>query len=307
MIIDEFSMVDIALMDKLVYALGWHVKLVFVGDVDQLPSVGPGYILHDLIESGQFSVARLTQVHRQAENSSIVRNAHRVINGEMIDVSYSKESDLIFEQARNKVEIEDAVCRIVETIMKEDPNGIENIQVLSPVKEGIAGMKSLNTKLQAMLNHEENSFETIENICIKSNDRVMVTKNDYTVEVFNGEICDSCFVGFDEETYSNYLRLIFDESRIATYQEHERKTKWLELAYAITVHKSQGSEYEYVIMPVFNSKALHRNLIYTAMTRAKGKLYFVGSHESLKNGIDNIEPVKRKTKLKERIQRLGDY
>ena len=301
-IIDEFSMVDIDLMDKLIYAMDLHVRLVFVGDVDQLPSVGPGYILHDLIESGRFSVVRLDQVHRQAENSSIVRNARRVLHGEMIEVDYSEDTDLIFEQAESRTEIENAICRIVTSIVENESEDIANIQVLSPVNAGPAGVKSLNLRLQALLNHVDESFMTINDERIKTNDRVMLTRNDYSIEVFNGEISKHCFVDYNTDTNSSSLILVFDENRRAIYQEREAKTKYLTLAYAITVHKSQGSEYRYIIMPIFSGKNLYRNLIYTAMTRARRRLYFVGSREALRNGIDDVRPVERNTKLKERIQ-----
>ncbi len=305
-IVDEVSMIDIDLMDKLVYALEPHVKLILVGDVDQLPSVGPGYILHDLIESEGFDVVRLTQTHRQAEDSSIIKNARRVLRGEMIDIE-SRElySDFHFVQTDNRTQTEEEICHIYSTMyyeLADDPDYINSIQVLSPVIDGIAGTKSLNVTIQEMINYSDETFETIDGETFKTNDRIIVTRNDYDNNVFNGEISNNCAVINEGGRTRKKLQLTFDGNRQCEYEEHGSNTKWLSLAYAITVHKAQGSEYPFVIMPVFKNGNLYRNLIYTAMTRAKGLLYMVGSLEDLEEGIAEVRPVTRNSKLKERIK-----
>ena len=309
-IVDEVSMIDIDLMDKLVFALKPHVKLILVGDVDQLPSVGPGYILHDMIESEGFDVVRLTQTHRQAEDSSIIKNARRILRGEMIELDYrSLQTDFYFEQTDNRTQTEETIGHIYSTIysalIEDDPGGVNDIQVLSPVIDGVAGTRSLNAMIQEMINYRDDTFETIDGEIFKSGDRIIVTRNDYDNNVFNGEISNHCAVVDDRESGRKKLRLTFDGGRQVEYEERGSNTRWLSLAYAITVHKSQGSEYPYVIMPVFKNGNLYRNLIYTAMTRAKGLLYMVGSLEDLEKGIAEVRPVLRNSKLKERIQQTG--
>ncbi len=302
-IIDEVSMVDLLLMNALLKALPQHCRLILVGDSDQLPAVGPGNVLRDIINSQRISVVKLEQVFRQAKKSLIVVNAHRINRGEFPYLGYSGKKDFYFipEEEPAKVEniVVDLCCRKIPKEFGFNP--FYDIQVLSPLYKGVAGVHRLNQILQGILNPQTQK-ETLKRreMAFRAGDKVMQLKNNYEKEVFNGDIG----VVLETDPGEEILKVEFP-GKVVLYQGQE--INQLTLAYAVSVHKSQGSEYPVIIMPVIISHylMLQRNLLYTALTRAKKLAIFVGEKRALAIAVKNNKQVKRYTKLTERLSDAG--
>lgn len=298
LIVDESSMIDIILMYSLLKAIPSHMKLILVGDVDQLPSVGAGNVLRDIIESNCFPVIRLTQIFRQAQTSQIIMNAHRINQGIYPDLRNGKETDFFFVEVDDPEKAADQIVALVNYRLPKYCNVPPSaIQVLTPMQKGTVGASNLNVLLQNALNPGD--------VCLsfggksfRLNDKVMQIRNNYDKEVFNGDI------GIVENINSEdkELTVNFDGRRV-NYEVIELDE--LVSAYAITIHKSQGSEYPVVVMPVMMSHfvMLQRNLIYTGITRAKKVLVLVGSKKALSYSIRHVTVTKRNTKLKEKLQK----
>ena len=309
-IVDEVSMVDVPLMCNLLKAVARDTKLIFVGDKDQLPSVGAGNVLEDMLTSGVISVAELTQIYRQSEKSLIISNAHKINEGEMPEID-NKSQDFFFD---SKVELEDIKTTIVNMVTTRIPkfNGIDSIkiQVLAPLKAGVCGIENLNRELQAKLNPPKNFRKelTVGQTIFREGDKVMQMSNNYDLEwtrqvglytengagVFNGDI--GYIHSIDVQT--GEVEIWFEDGRECIYPRTELSQ--LSLAYAITIHKSQGSEFDVVIIPIISgpSLILNRNLIYTAVTRAKILVILVCNNKNLKRMIGNKFILKRHTALK---------
>ena len=321
-IIDEASMIDSPLMFSLLQAISYGTRLIMVGDIDQLPSVGAGNVLKDIIGSGCFPVTRLAIVHRQQEESDIVRNAHLIREGQHL-VPHNKSKDFFYIPKKS---IRDVVTEIEELMTVNLPKflGItsQEIQLISPTKKQELGVEAMNRRLQEKLNPpgvRKNEKEKGE-VLFREGDKVMQTKNNYKLEwkiyrderhtsiveegigIFNG---DMGVISSIDNTFEE-VEVLFDDGRVAVYDYATLDE--LMHAFAITIHKSQGSEYEAVIIPVYagNSRLFNRNLIYTAVTRAKRMVVMVGTENMMHiiNGmIDNTEEQKRYTGLEEKLRK----
>ena len=297
LVVDETSMVDVPLMNALTKAVPSHAGLLLVGDVDQLPSVGPGQVLADIIGSERIPVARLTEVFRQAAESRIVVNAHRINHGQMPDPPKAgEESDFYFISI---TEPEQGVGKIIEMVKERMPkrfglDPLKDIQVLCPMNRGVLGARNLNIELQQVLN--PNPPATVERFGWKFSpgDRIMETQNDYDREVFNGDL--GMVVRIDDE--EGALIASFD-GREVSYPFGELDT--LVPAYATTIHKSQGSEYPAVIIPVVTQHytMLARNLLYTGVTRGKRLVVLVGQKKAVAMAVRGGNMKRRWTKLRE--------
>ena len=298
LIVDECSMIDIILMNSLLKALPRNMRLVLVGDIDQLPSVGAGNVLRDIIDSGRFPVIRLTRIFRQAQQSRIITNAHRINKGEFPDISNGRNTDFFFI---NSEEPEAAVQEIVALVSSKLPRyyGVKpsEVQVLTPMQRGVLGGTNLNQTLQAALNPEGEGLRR-GGFIFRLYDKVMQVKNNYDKEVFNGDIGRITAVDLQERT----LQVMFD-GRVIEYDVSELDE--LVHAYATTIHKAQGSEYPIVVMPILMTHfvMLQRNLLYTGITRAKKVLVLIGSKKALAYAVHNVTVSQRNTKLKERLMR----
>jgi exodeoxyribonuclease V alpha subunit len=296
LVVDEASMVDVMLMQALLKAVPDHAALVIVGDIDQLPSVGPGQVLADVIASGAVPVVRLTEVFRQAAQSRIITNAHKTNQGIIPDLARPEgDSDFYFVPADAP---ELAVPRIVELVKTRIPqrfgfDPIRDIQVLCPMNRGGAGARSLNIELQAALNPAgERKVERF-GWTFAPGDKVMQIENDYDKEVYNGDI------GYIEDVDpAGELTASFDR-RAVTYSFGELDT--LVPAYAVTIHKSQGSEYPAVVIPMFTQHytMLQRNLLYTGVTRGKRLVVLVGQKKAIAIAVKNVSGRRRWSKLSE--------
>ena len=298
LIVDECSMIDIILMNSLLKALPRNMRLVLVGDIDQLPSVGAGNVLRDIIDSGRFPVIRLTRIFRQAQQSRIITNAHRINQGEFPDISNGRNTDFFFI---NSEEPEAAVQEIVALVSSKLPRyyGVKpsEVQVLTPMQRGVLGGTNLNQTLQAALNPEGEGLRR-GGFIFRLYDKVMQVKNNYDKEVFNGDIGRITAVDLQKRT----LQVMFD-GRVIEYDVSELDE--LVHAYATTIHKAQGSEYPIVVMPILMTHfvMLQRNLLYTGITRAKKVLVLIGSKKALAYAVHNVTVSQRNTKLKERLMR----
>jgi exodeoxyribonuclease V alpha subunit len=300
LVVDETSMVDVLLMHALVRAVPHKAALLVVGDVDQLPSVGPGQVLADMIASGAIPVVRLTEVFRQAAESRIIVNAHRINQGDIPDLRKpDAESDFYFVEAEDP---ETAVSRIIELVKTRIPrrfglDPIRDIQVLCPMNRGGVGARSLNIELQAALNPAgERKVERF-GWTFAPGDKVMQIENDYDKEVYNGDI------GYveDVDPDGGELTASFD-GRTVTYGFGELDT--LVPAYAATIHKSQGSEYPAVVIPVVTQHytMLQRNLLYTGVTRGKRLVVLVGQKKAVAIAVRSVSGRRRWSKLREWLQ-----
>ncbi len=293
-IIDEASMVDLPLLDHLLKAVEPHSHLILLGDVDQLPSVGPGSVLRDLIDSGAVPVVVLRRIFRQSQESLIVVNAHRILRGESLLFGDEREKrDFVFVPRENEAEI----LETVKTLVKKR-SGDKEIQVLSPVHRGSLGTVYLNRELQKLLNPGGESIERGETL-FRLGDKVMQLRNNYDKAVFNGDL--GRIVRIDRE--AGELQVDFD-SRPVSYTMEELDE--LSLAYAISIHKSQGSEYAAVVIPLHTSHylMLHRSILYTAVTRGKEQVVLVGSRRALAMAIRNVRVERRFTGLKEKLKEI---
>lgn len=318
-IIDEMSMVDIHLMHSLLKAITQGTRLVLVGDTNQLPSVGPGNVLKDIIHSNQFKVVKLHRIYRQAAKSDIIVNAHKMIRGETIDLR-KKSLDFLFVQ---RVEADQIIAAMLTLITRKLPDYVHadalEIQVMSPMRKGNLGVDRLNAVLQASLNPADAKKREKEynGIVFREGDKVMQIKNNYQLEweqknpqgfrmehgmgVYNGDIGRIIEINH----FAEIISVAFDEGRIAEYSFLELDE--LEHAYAITIHKSQGSEYPAVVMPLYMGPKLlmTRNLIYTAVTRARRCVVMVGMNECFDAMVQNDLEQKRYSGLKDRIEELA--
>ena len=296
LIVDECSMIDILLMNSLLKAIPPGMRLILVGDIDQLPSVGPGNVLRDMIDSDRFPVIRLTRIFRQAQSSRIIMNAHRINEGKMPDLSNGKDTDFFFVQREEPEEAAEEIVRLVKDKLpryyKTDPS---QIQVLTPMQRGVTGAANMNLALQEALNPGGEGLRR-SGFVFRMGDKVMQIRNNYDKEVFNGDIGVIESVDMEERL----LKVNFDGRSIA-YETMELDE--LVHAYAVTIHKAQGSEYPIVVMPVQMNHyvMLQRNLIYTGITRAKKILVLVGTRKALSYAVRNVTVTKRNTMLKERL------
>lgn len=314
-IIDEMSMVDTLLFESLLRALKLSCRLIMVGDSDQLPSVGAGNVLKDMIDSDKLSVVQLTEIFRQAQLSTIITNAHKIVSGEMPDLTKT-DSDFFFMQ---RIDIQKASDTVVELYAQRLPNAygmspIDDIQVLCPSRKGAVGVIEMNKLLQFALNPPERGKGEIMGVyySYRDNDKVMQIKNNYDIlwkkdgetgaGIFNGDI--GTVVKISKQTGTMVIDF---EGRITQYSSE--MLDQLELAYAITVHKSQGSEFNAVIIPLLGGfeKLYYRNLLYTAVTRAKKLLIIVGSKQVVMKMVANNRRTLRYSCLKDMIvKELGN-
>ena len=296
LIVDECSMIDIVLMNCLMKAVPCSMRVVFVGDIDQLPSVGAGNVLRDLIDSKKIPVIRLTRIFRQAQTSRIVMSAHAINQGRFPDISNGKATDFFFIQQEDAEKAaEDIVNLVKNRLPKAYSQKTSQIQVLTPMQRGVAGAANLNMALQNALNPSPTALNR-GGYSFRQGDRVMQLRNNYDKEVFNGDL------GYIESVDTEERTLMVNfEDRLVEYEASELDE--LTLAYATTIHKSQGSEYPIVVMPVLMTHyvMLQRNLIYTGITRAKKICVLIGSKKALSFAIRNMSVLKRNSKLKERL------
>ena len=298
LVVDEFSMVDLPLFESMIYAVEPGTKLLLVGDTDQLPSVGPGNVLKDILAAGVAAV-HLTEIFRQAATSQVVTNAHLINRGE---VELESGQDFFFMQADRAEDVQESIIRAVDRYLQAGA-GLDDIQVLSPMKKGPLGTVALNALLQERFNPPapEKGEAAVDRWTIfRAGDKVIQLVNDYQKEVFNGDIGRVREIRREED--GPVLVADFPDAGEVEYTEDELET--LSLAHAITVHKSQGSEYQAVVMPVHTQHyvMLVRNLIYTAVTRAREKVILVGTRRALVMAIGNNRVMKRYTSLAERIK-----
>lgn len=307
-IIDEMSMVDIYLAHALLEAVVPGTHLILVGDVNQLPSVGPGNVLKDIIHSGAFPVIELSTVYRQEEGSDIVMNAHRINHGEY-PVMNNKSRDFFLLPRANPQAVIEEVGKLVSVKM---PKYVQakpyEVQVLTPMRQGELGVENLNREMQRILNPPDGKKQEYgsHNTIFREGDKVMQIKNNYKLEwavydasgyfeqekgmgVFNGDIG----VIREIDSYAQEVKVLMDDERVVVYDF--KMLEELELAYAITIHKSQGSEYPAVVLPILNGPRvlLHRNLLYTAITRAKKCVVIVGNGYKIHEMVDNADEQKR--------------
>lgn len=297
LIVDECSMIDIILMYNLLKALPETMTLILVGDVDQLPSVGAGNVLSDILLSGSVPFVKLQKIFRQAQGSRIIMNAHRINKGEPIDMRGGRESDFFFASQETPEEAADLIVRYCrENLPRYYHVSPADIQVLTPMQRGVVGAVNLNQRLQEAMNPT--------GICLKRggtqyrlHDKVMQIRNDYDKEVFNGDIGYISRVNLEDRE----LQVDFD-GRNVTYDVSELDE--LVLAYATTIHKAQGSEYPIVVMPFMMTHyvMLARNLLYTGVTRAKKVLVLVGEKRAVQYAIQNKKAAERNTRLAERLK-----
>lgn len=317
-IIDEMSMVDIALMHALLRAVSQGTRLIMVGDANQLPPVGAGNVLKDIIASGRFTTVRLTKIFRQAAVSDIVVNAHKINNGEEIALD-NKSKDFFFLQRDN---INDIRGLIIALVRDKLPSYVKassgDIQVLTPMRKGELGVEKMNTVLQEYLNPPSPSKKekVYGDITFREGDKVMQIKNNYQIEwesrnsrgflkssgsgIFNGD----CGIIKSINTYADEMEIVFDDDKTVFYPFSGLDE--LELAYCITVHKSQGSEYPAVVMPLLSGpwQLFNRNLLYTAVTRAKKCVTIVGSRQAVSSMIKNEKEQNRYSGLKVHLEEM---
>ncbi|MGB4782606.1 ATP-dependent DNA helicase, partial [Candidatus Methylomirabilis sp.] len=301
-IVDEASMIDVVLMNSLLKAIPVGAGLILVGDVDQLPSVGPGAVLRDIIASGLMQVIRLSEIFRQARESQIVVNAHRINHGDLpycTDWEGQEQGDCYLFAKNEALEVQAAILELASSGLPQrhrvDP--LEELQILSPMQKGPIGAMQLNQALQALLNPSGPELLRAGRL-YRLGDRVMQIRNNYEKDVYNGDI--GRIVKLDLEDREVTVR--FDDRQVS-YDFNELDE--LVLAYAITIHKSQGSEYPVVIIPVHTAHyvMLQRNLLYTALTRGKRLVVLVGTKKAIAIAVKNHKIQLRYTGLVDRLQR----
>jgi len=296
LIVDECSMIDILLMNNLLKAVPVGMRLVFVGDIDQLPSVGAGNVLRDIIDSQRIPVVRLVRIFRQAQKSRIVMNAHTINQGRFPDTSNGRDTDFFFMREDDPERAAETIVRLVkERLPRAYRESPDRIQVLTPMQRGVVGAANLNLLLQQALNPSGPSLGR-GGYTYRQGDRVMQLRNNYDKDVFNGDLGYIREVDTEERT----LKVDFD-GKWVEYDVTELDE--LTLAYATTIHKAQGSEYPIVVMPVLMTHfvMLQRNLIYTGITRAKKICVLIGATKALAYAVRNVSVLKRNTSLRERL------
>lgn len=321
-IVDESSMIDIMLMQYLLKATEIGTRIIFVGDVDQLPSVGAGNVLKDIIRSEVIHVVKLQEIFRQAQTSAIITNAHKINKGEYPSDN-SKDSDFFIMKRNTPDEIINTVCDLVTTRLPKFLNcdSKEDIQILTPMRKSPVGVNNLNMVLQQRLNPKSHNKKEkdFREYSLREGDKVMQMKNNYSqlwkivddknnivengIGVFNGD--EGRIVSINE--FDETVTVKFDDNKIADYDYSQLDE--LDLSYAITVHKSQGSEYKVVIIPIYNapSMLLSRNLLYTAVTRGKSMVVLVGRTDVIKNMVENNREINRNSSLHIYLQELYEY
>jgi exodeoxyribonuclease V alpha subunit len=299
-VIDEASMIDLILMHHLLKAIPKSATVILVGDVDQLPSVGAGNVLNDIIGSGIIPVVELNEIFRQAQESSIIVNAHRINKGLLPDLATQKDIDDFYFVPEE--DPENAVQRIIQLVKERIParfglNPVDQVQVLTPMNRGVCGTTNLNTALQESLNPGEGGILR-GGRSFRVGDKVMQIKNDYDREVFNGDI--GRITGIDEE---NHEVVVTIDNRPVVYDYSDLDE--LVLAYGVSIHKSQGSEYPAVVIPVMTQHyvMLQRNLLYTGVTRGKKLVVIVGTKKALGIAVQNNKTVARNTYLAQRLSK----
>lgn len=300
-IVDEVSMIDISLMDHLLRAIDPHTHLILVGDVDQLPSVGPGSVLRDMLDSGVIPKAVLRRIFRQERQSLIVVNAHRILQGQsLIWGNEGDKRDFVFMPREAEEDILTTVKHLVresipQALQLAPEDVAQTVQVLTPMHRGLLGTISLNRELQALLNPAGEALER-GGFVLRAGDKVMQLRNNYDKGIFNGDL--GRVLGVDREDGS--LKVVFFD-KVVQYEADELDE--LGLAYATSVHKSQGSEYPAVVLPLHTSHylMLHRSILYTAVTRGRKLVVLVGSKKALAMAIRNLRVEKRNTGLREKL------
>jgi len=319
LIVDEASMIDIMLMNSLLNAITIGTRLIIVGDVDQLPSVGPGNVLRDLIDSKSVKVVKLKEIFRQAQESMIIVNAHKINNGEM-PILNKRDKDFYFIENNDSEKILNSIITLINTRLpnfNKEWDKMKNIQILSPMRKGILGIENLNIELQKILNPKIKGKKEKEyrNTIFRVGDKVMQIKNNYSMKwhklsakaedgtgIFNGDVGYVEDINEDNEN----VVVVFDDDKRVEYEGVNLDE--LMLAYAITIHKSQGSEFEVVIMPMFMGPPLlmNRNLLYTGITRAKNMVVLVGERKAISFMKDNNRSFERYSALGFRIKQIVD-
>jgi exodeoxyribonuclease V alpha subunit len=305
LVLDEVSMIDVPMMANVLQALPQHAALLLVGDVDQLPSVGPGQVLADLIGCGRLPVARLTEIFRQARESRIIVNAHRVNRGAMPELEVPDgASDFYFVEA---IDAEDAASKLVKVVAERIParfglDAIRDVQVLCPMNRGGAGARTLNLALQGVLNPAHAGAPAVERFGFtwRIGDKVMQVENNYDRDTFNGDL--GFVSGLDEE--EGEMTVDFDGRPVCyPYTDLDELT----LAYATTIHKAQGSEYPAVVIPVVTQHytMLQRNLLYTGLTRGKQLVVLVGQKKAIGIAVRGVQGRRRWSKLRELLMMDG--
>jgi exodeoxyribonuclease V alpha subunit len=298
-IVDEFSMVDMLVFYHLVSALNVTTRFICIGDAAQLPSVGPGNVLRELIGSKQIPTVALTEIFRQTEASDIIVNAHNVNNGKAL-VKYHDPSDFVFLYENDHARIKENILKMAQKLYDDG----KEFQVISPMYAGVLGVDALNNDLKDLLNPPDAMKREmwLNNIRFRENDRIIVTKNSYKLDVFNGDVGKIKTIDFGKN------RLTVKLFKPLRYVELEINSKGLEeielkLAYCITVHKTQGLEFAYVILPLVMGfyPLLQRNLLYTAVTRARHKMILLGEQRAVTRAIANNQITRRNTFLGQRI------
>ena len=318
-IVDEMSMVDISLMNALLKAVVEGQRLVLIGDADQLPSVGAGNVLKDIIRSERIPVVRLVQIFRQASKSAIVMNAHRINKGEY-PVSNEKGTDFFFMKRSIQDEVRDTIIELVTTRLPKYQgfDSLKDIQILAPMRKGVLGVTELNKALQSALNphHDLKPEKEYRGTLFREGDKVMQIKNNYNTPwkilgktgmsidegtgVFNGDCGIITAIKEEEEL----VVVTFEDAKVVEYEFNQLDE--LELAYAVTIHKSQGSEYPVVILPIHSGPPmlLSRNLLYTAVTRAKKMVVGVGLLETVQRMVDNNREIERYSSLGRHLKQM---
>ena len=295
LIIDEASMIDTFLLFQLLKAVPSSARLILIGDVDQLPSVGAGSVLKDLMASGKVGITKLTQIFRQAAHSKIVTNAHRINQGEFPELR--NDSDFRFIEETTPEAIAQTIVKLVtDNLPKARFHKFDDIQVLSPMKRGVIGSENFNVVLQAALNPSPNPLCRMGR-SFHVGDKVMQIRNDYEKLVFNGDVGRILTIDLP----SQMLTVLFDDRRI---EYPFTQIDDLVLAYAVSIHKYQGSQCRCVIIPMHTShfKMLHRNLLYTGITRGEKLVILVGSKQAIGLAVQNDDVKKRHTRLRQRLE-----
>lgn len=316
-IIDESSMIDAYIFEKLTSVISEKTRVLFVGDVEQLPSVGAGLILRDLIESGKIPTTRLTKIFRQAEKSKIITNAHKIneglkttdING--IDINNTKGNNFIFWKAVNPITIMENITLSIDRLIEYYDMELKDICILSPMRKGDLGTDEINRLIQRKYNPPssiKSEYEIDGLHSFRVGDKVMQNHNNYDLRVFNGDcgVISKIYVIVEDGIEQWKIDVSFpNKDYIVTYKESEFEE--IELAYAMTIHKSQGSEFRGVIMPIHMSQAimLYRNLIYTGITRAKEMCILIGDVKVFDEAIDKVDNCFRLSRLREKLQELN--
>ncbi|WCK57731.1 ATP-dependent RecD-like DNA helicase (plasmid) [Aneurinibacillus sp. Ricciae_BoGa-3] len=306
-IIDESSMIDAFVFYKLLEAIDEDVRILFVGDYEQLPSVGAGLILRDLINSKKIPTTVLTEIFRQARESQIVMNSHKIIKGikttDKDGLTFdTNKNDFYFIQTQNKLDVQSRIIEMVDRFVQVQGYKLRDIQVLSPMRKGDLGVWRLNRLMQQKFNPPsatKKEWKVNELNFFREGDKVIQTVNNYDLEVFNGEVGYIHSISRNKEG-DTIVEVEFDDKTVAY---DELSIEEVELAFVITIHKSQGSEFPVVIMPIHSSQEgmLNKNLIYTAWTRAKETVVSIGSKDALDKAIDKTDNTIRFSKIKEKI------